>query len=108
MEDLNGDKSLNRRHSRIAFDKKNVEAGGDGSPKIMQSTNDLHHSKGLKRATTIRAKSAKVQRNQQLNPMETIENIKAAIAEIDLKAKVKGIMSKAMATTFVQILLIQT
>ena len=28
--------------------------------------------------------------------METIENIKAAIAEIDLKAKVKGIMSKAM------------
>ena len=85
---------LKRRSSRVMFNKKLMES--TELPKIMQSKHDVHHKKEVKRTTTIKAKSAKVNQNQNLNPLEAIEHIKMAIAKIDARAKEKGMMSKAM------------
>ena len=67
---------LKRRSSRVMFNKKLTES--TELPKIMQSKHDVHHKKEVKRTTTIKAKSAKVNQNQNLNPLEAIEHIKMA------------------------------
>ena len=59
---------LKRRSSRVMFNKKLTES--TELPKIMQSKHDVHHKKEVKRTTTIKAKSVKVNQNQNLNPLE--------------------------------------
>lgn len=94
VDEGGGNNFFKRRPSSFMFDKKLRENGA--IPKILQSKSDIHHKKSLKRTTTIQAKSVKTTQDQGLSPLETIENIKAAIAKLDERVKEKGMMSKAM------------